>query len=540
MDQLEERPQAGAETIQRLQALLEVGRRVREGADLDSVLHEIAVTVSDVLGLRTVVINLYRPQWDDFVVTTVTGSQDVRDNLLGCTYGWDAWEPILTERFEHRGAYRIYKGELDWDQHSGVRYVPKWQPVEGPDAWHPEDEVFVPFHHSDGHLLGIFCVGEPVSGRRPSDEQLDILVAVTRQAAVAVQAAQEAASAAQHQRGLERLLQISSQLTETLSADAILQAVCNGIRDALGFGKVVVELPEADTGRLRPHVAAGWDLADAAIHVPFTLDLLDRLVSPEFEVEGCYLLPLEEVEKRLELPETIYHSVMNGQGPYAWNRHWLLVPLYDRAGVPIGVVCADEPDDRLLPSRQRLQILRVFANQATTALDLAGQFETMRLLAERDALTPLFNRRTFMRRLEAELGRCTTARKPLALVYCDLDGLKQLNDGCGHEVGDQALVAFAELLLASVRRDDDAFRVGGDEFALLLPECTREIAVQVIERLSAAAAATTTEGGFPLAASFGIAVAEPEVRTTPADLLRQADQAMYCAKRSGSRLRVAA
>ena len=113
---------------------------------------------------------------------------------------------------------------------------------EDPWLWHPEDELFVPFYGSDGTLLGIFSVGEPRSGRRPSDEELDVLVAAASQAAVLTEAAQSAANWARSQTALTELLAVSSRLLESGSVDDVLSVVCSAIESALGFDKVVIQL----------------------------------------------------------------------------------------------------------------------------------------------------------------------------------------------------------------------------------------------------------------------------------------------------------
>ena len=130
----------------------------------------------------------------------------------------------------------------------------------------------------------------------------------------------------------------------------------------------------------------------------------------------------------------------------------------------------DDPQNRLVPGSRTLQALRVFANQASTALDAAAQFEEMRFLADHDPLTRLLNRRVFSERLAGETARHVRYARPFALIVCDLDGFKQLNDARGHQAGDAALEAFAELLADGRREVDGVFRIGGDEFALLLPE----------------------------------------------------------------------
>jgi hypothetical protein len=179
-------------TIASLRGLLEVTRLVRRAGSLDSVLEALATTVADSLGLGTVVINIRRPGTDVFEVVTVRGSDEVRNGLLGTTNAWSEWAPLLDERFARRGAYHIRAGEYDWTELEGARVVVGVPSGDDPRLWHPEDELFVPFYGSDGVLLGIFSLGEPRSGRRPSDEELDVLVAMAEHAAVAVESLQTA------------------------------------------------------------------------------------------------------------------------------------------------------------------------------------------------------------------------------------------------------------------------------------------------------------------------------------------------------------
>src|SRR4051794_34237284 len=93
--------------ISPLRGLLEVSKLMRADADLPELLAAIARTVSESLGYRTVVVNLYRPAWDDFCVTTVHGNDDARTLLLGQLRKSDEWAPLLDDRFARRGAYVV-------------------------------------------------------------------------------------------------------------------------------------------------------------------------------------------------------------------------------------------------------------------------------------------------------------------------------------------------------------------------------------------------------------------------------------------------
>jgi diguanylate cyclase (GGDEF)-like protein len=519
-------------------ALVGVTELVRAESDLPTVLALIARTVSEALGFATVVLNLYRPEWDDFCVTTVHGDEEVRQALLGSTYGWDGWMPLLDDRFLRGGAFFIKHGEFDWQNDVGDRYVPEREVSTHPEAWHPDDEVFVPLSGPAEELLGILSVGDPVSGRRPRDEDLRLLVGLAHHAAQALAAAQAAIVRERHRAALEELMHISSGLTQTLSTNSILQSVCSGIANALGFQKVCVDLLSDDGVTLSTRAAAGWGQDDRVAKETLSLAEIAALFDPDYEVAGCFLVPNEVARERLAASQVIYESECNGRGPHAWNHHWLVIPLHGPKQEIIGVIWADEPEDRLLPSEERLQALRIFANQAASALTLATQFEQMRYLADHDPLTQLPNRRAFMRELEECLASATATEEPLALVVLDLDGLKILNDRHGHGTGDDCLVRVGHLLRTEVRPRDRAFRIGGDEFAILLPGATESAAEEVSARLIEWLELGARSSVVRVEASFGIATRRAG-QDTPDTLLRAADEAMYRVKHRRKLLRAA-
>src|SRR5919108_754738 len=231
------------------------------GYELEPVLRAVARTTAACLGFDTTVINLYRPAWDDFHTVVVEGSDEARRVLLGQTSIADDWEPLLDARFERRGAYLIRNGDFDWSQARLTSYIPEGDAPVDPDGWHPEDALFVPLRSSTGELLGILSVDEPVDGRRPTDEQLDLLVGVSAHAALALEHAQQAAAAERQRVAVDHLLSLTASLAERRTIDEMLDAVCTGIRDALGFQKVTVALDGDPPGALTMRAKVG--LTDA-------------------------------------------------------------------------------------------------------------------------------------------------------------------------------------------------------------------------------------------------------------------------------------
>ncbi|HSD76240.1 MAG TPA: GGDEF domain-containing protein, partial [Solirubrobacteraceae bacterium] len=475
------------------------------------------------------VVSLYRPAFDDFLVSTVHGSEEARRTLLGTSRTLDQWTPLLDPEFEREGCFLLPWDEFDWSKDETVSYVPPTQPGDAPDAWHPEDALFVPLRHLSGNVLGFLSVDEPADRRRPSDDDLRVLAALAGHAAGAVQEAIDAAEAARHRTSLEHLLSVSARLTETTALEPILEAVCAGIRAALGFQNVSVELIDPGTGRAVPQAAVGWSLQELEGACTSHVSAVEQLLDPAFEVEGCFLLPGDEACARLGIEQPAYRTTRNGRGPHAWVHHWLVIPLRRADGSLLGVIWADEPEDRLLPARQRLQALRLFANQATTAVVSAQAFDEMRFLADHDPLTRLGNRRAFTRALSQEAYRAARYGRPFALVLMDLDDFKALNDRHGHAAGDAALVAVAAVLRRALRRTDAAFRLGGDEFALLLEGSGAEQARATTARIATALRALDVAAPETIGASFGIAV-HGDDPVDPETLLSAADRALYAAK----------
>jgi diguanylate cyclase (GGDEF)-like protein len=181
------------------------------------------------------------------------------------------------------------------------------------------------------------------------------------------------------------------------------------------------------------------------------------------------------------------------------------------------------------------ELARWLATQASIALENARLHGLVKAQAVTDELTGLANRRRFMEVLELELRRSDRFRSPLALVLADLDDFKLVNDRFGHQTGDDVLRALSRVFRASLRDVDLPARLGGEEFAVLLPETDALGAEGLAERLRVELAALQLQGpaAEPLrvTASFGVAV-YPEAATGD-DLLTAADAALYVAKAAG-------
>lgn len=189
----------------------------------------------------------------------------------------------------------------------------------------------------------------------------------------------------------------------------------------------------------------------------------------------------------------------------------------------------------VLPTMMAMVTSRILEPAAaidSRSKELQGLYSQARLDALLDPITGLGNHRAFQEELHRQIGDAARHRHPLALVILDLDGLKKVNDELGHAGGDQLLGSMGRLLGGASRAADRAYRIGGDEFALLLPHADADDAQAVARRALASAVAGENTFGRPFSFSAGIS-AFPRPSGHGRDLLRQADAALYWAKRHG-------
>jgi diguanylate cyclase (GGDEF)-like protein len=179
-----------------------------------------------------------------------------------------------------------------------------------------------------------------------------------------------------------------------------------------------------------------------------------------------------------------------------------------------------------------------FGDAAALALDNAHIRATLEHQASTDALTGLYNHRTFHDRVREELMRASVEHDTVALIMLDLDDFKKVNDVYGHGVGDQLLLQVAEVLKAAVRATDVVCRVGGEEFAIILPSGDLTSSLALAERLRGELGGLEAEAVGNLSVSTGVAVG-PEHAANPRELVACAEAAMMTAKARGRGLVVA-
>jgi two-component system cell cycle response regulator len=211
------------------------------------------------------------------------------------------------------------------------------------------------------------------------------------------------------------------------------------------------------------------------------------------------------------------------------------VPLLSQGRV-LGVLSLYDREDGEPFTLADAEALTAFAVQAAVAIENVQLHAEAERLSVTDPLTGAWNYRYFERRFEQEIERSRRFGRVLALLMLDVDHFKSVNDRFGHQRGDEVLVEFAARVTGSVRDIDTFARYGGEEFVLILPETNLDGGLAVAEKLRLATHRTPfcadADGGIRLTVSIGLACF-PEHATSPEELVRAADQALYQAKLQG-------
>jgi PAS domain S-box-containing protein len=216
---------------QQLTQILEAGNLLRMNLNLDTVLNEIVRGAQQSLGYGMVVLNLLDETTHQLVVHAHAGLDLAgQQALTGGTYDWDEERRLLRAEFRLGRAYFIPHGTLDWqDDLRGPIYVPNL-PISGqPDAWHPDDVLFIPIELHDGRIAGTIYLDAPHDGKRPTIESLRPLEIFVNQAAIAIENARLFEAERQRRRELEVVYTASRHLTQSLDLSTVLDAILHSV-----------------------------------------------------------------------------------------------------------------------------------------------------------------------------------------------------------------------------------------------------------------------------------------------------------------------
>jgi diguanylate cyclase (GGDEF)-like protein len=296
-----------------------------------------------------------------------------------------------------------------------------------------------------------------------------------------------------------------SELAASLDSEAVIHQTLSAAASLPGVDAAFVLLDENGTKRTFALGLSQEEADRAALQTPSNINLR--------AMEVAYRYRLDEVGASSSLP-----------------RSGLVVPLRGEARA-IGSLAAISRSSMLSFPEETVDALEGIARRAGPALWTARLFAEARQQADLDSLTGLYNRRSFHDFLAREVARARRYERRLTVIVVDLDNFKRINDQIGHLGGDTVLAEIADRIRKVVRASDIAGRVGGDEFAVILPESGRADGERLAERIRRTVATASIASAGTLQVSAGVAELTRDEGAT--ELFERADQALYRAKGLG-------
>jgi diguanylate cyclase (GGDEF)-like protein len=345
-----------------------------------------------------------------------------------------------------------------------------------------------------------------------------VLVALRRKAVVPTAEAGEGTETRELARELEeareeaRRARELAEISASFDLDTVLSRVLETVEGVEGVDAAMIVLPhggDGDDGE--PLVATSGMSAEEAVRQP---------------VAGP---PNGQAARAVRIAYSYTREETDEDGSLI--RGGVSVPLRDEEGELIGTLAAFWRGRDREATDGELAHLEELAGRAGPAIENARRFREVRQLADLDALTNLHNRRYFHETLARESTRAHRYDRRLALVVFDIDDFKAINDRIGHLAGDAVLASVAERVHSVVRGADVACRVGGDEFAVILPESTLGDAEQLYRRVQFAVASRPLGPFERIHLSAGLAELRPE--DDAKTFFERADEALYHAKETG-------
>ena len=317
---------------------------------------------------------------------------------------------------------------------------------------------------------------------------------------------------------LAGLYELSHTLSQIQDRKQLLRQLMQGLRRHFAFdyyaffrlldGELELEaLDVSEEVQLYPHIKPGWRLPKGEGVVSWVAQERAPVILPDVRSYPKYVPGNPDVRSELAVPVVAGDELLG------------VLNVESRQPAAFG---GDE-----------LAILQVMAGQLAVALQNLEAKEKLKELAIRDPLTALYNRRFLEEVIGQEVAAARRYRRPLALLYVDVNGFRAVNNTHGHLVGDEVLRRVAGYLQDNVREADYVFRIGGDEFLVLLPETDGE-AEEVAKRLKQGIGEVLSDVGVPIGLSIGIAVWEPDEEFDLEALIAEADKRMYEDKRRNS------
>jgi diguanylate cyclase (GGDEF)-like protein/putative nucleotidyltransferase with HDIG domain len=377
-------------------------------------------------------------------------------------------------------------------------------------------DMFVPLVN-EGRIVAIVAVSERRDGKLYAVEDIDLLESITSQVAASMEKEYSRERLREKDQEMTLLNRLTSIMTSSVSIQMILEGLAQELKQVADIDWATIALIDENElyfMMLSSTMGSAWQPGER--------------------------IPLEGTATEVSCREkrAVYEPDLKRQHKFwTWDTH---VQQGIRSVVDLPLSAADHPIGSLILasrqpnaySRSQIKLLEKVALQIAAPIENAQLYARLEQRSRIDTLTGLFNRHYFEERLKEELSRHSRYGDVFSIFMADLDNFKAYNDVYGHPAGDILLGQIGRIIRDSVRNVDIAFRYGGDEFVVILPQTARDAAYVVAERVRTEIAEGMERKAIAVTCSIGLA-SYPTDGILSGELVDVADTALYHAKRTG-------
>ncbi len=378
-----------------------------------------------------------------------------------------------------------------------------------------EIELFMPLI-SRGRLIGIIVLGKKQSGRY-SLEDFSLLEDVTERVAVSMEKEYLREQLSEREKELSVINRSSAIMSSSLDIQGIFDSFVEELRKAVDVSWAAITLiGDSDLYflALSSEIGSAWKVGERipikGTATEWVVTHRKAIVEPDISQESQFV--------------TAESHLKQGVRSIAY------LPLIVKDETIGSLIVASRQSNAY--SQRHLNLLQHLASQVAMPIENSRLYAEVEEKAHIDELTGLLNRRSLDEVMSSEINRHSRYGGVFSLIILDLDSLKAFNDKYGHLAGDRLLRKIGGIVKNTIRSADQAFRYGGDEFAILLPSTPIDDAYQVAERVRKQVASEVIAGDIPVTTSLGLASWPTEGRGAN-ELIAAADAALYHAKQSG-------
>jgi diguanylate cyclase (GGDEF)-like protein/putative nucleotidyltransferase with HDIG domain len=369
---------------------------------------------------------------------------------------------------------------------------------------------------SRGSLIAILALGKKESGKYPL-EDVNLVETVAAQVATSLEKEYLQEQLRKREQELSLINRLATVITSSLNIREVYGAFIAELKDVIDVDWATIALIEGDELHfevLSTEVGSAWQAGE------------------KIPLEGTGTEWVAKHKKVLVEPDLAKNNrFWTGENHLKYGiRSIVYLPLVVKGEAIGSLIVASRQPNAYTPGQ--VHLLERLASQIAVPVENSRLYAKAEQRARVDELTGLFNRRHFDERLGEEIDRHSRYGGMLSLIFLDLDFFKAYNDKHGHIAGDKVLAQIGQLIEKSIRNIDIAFRYGGDEFAVLLPQSEADDAFVVAERVRGKIATEMRKKKLRITTSLGLA-SWPSDGVTPDELINAADKALYYTKQTG-------